>query len=61
MTTSLDKEEYLSDLKLVLGRVREASRASQQIGTDIEEFLGMFMTHTVKRVVIRKDIRVISR
>lgn len=49
MTTTLDKEEYLSDLKMVLSRVREASRASQQLGTDIEEFLGQFMIHTVAR------------
>lgn len=44
---AFDKEVYLADLKLILSRVREASKASQQLGLDLEEFLGGFQASTV--------------
>jgi hypothetical protein len=42
-----NKDEYLSNMRLVLERVREAAKASQTLGTDSEFFINTFLTITV--------------
>ena len=44
---SKSKDEYLSDLKLILERVREASKAANVLGDDCEEFVKGFFSISV--------------
>lgn len=47
--SSHNKDEYLADLRLILERVRDSSKNSQQLGLDLEEFLTSFLSLTVDR------------
>lgn len=43
-----NKDEFLEELKLVLEKVRDATKHSSQLGSDCEEFLHKFFECTVE-------------